>query len=62
MPRPSGKSQRIAEKVIPGLRRLKGKSSKQDKVDDGFLSHVELLGTRNIENKKGLKRDEKTRL
>lgn len=54
MPRPSGKAQRIAEKVIPGLwdkkkskRRLKDKPSR-------ILSEVEIKQTRNIENKEGL--------
>lgn len=55
MPRPSGKAQRIAEEVVPGLaartnprRRVKNKPSQ-------ILSEVEIKQTRNIENKEGLK-------
>lgn len=50
MPRPSGKAQRIAEKVIPGLRRLK-KTNKSRSQDPEMLSYVEKQQTENIEEK-----------
>lgn len=55
MPRPSGRAQKIAEQVIPGLNKMKKpKSSK--KLKTGSLSEVEVMQTNNIENKKGLER------
>ena len=54
MPRPSGKAQRIAEKVVPGLRRNKKSSNRKEGSSDDFMSKVESEQTKNIENRKGL--------
>ena len=55
MPRPSGKAQRIAEEVVPGLHaRKKTRRRVKDKPSQ-VLSEVEIIQTRNIENKEGLK-------
>jgi hypothetical protein len=59
MPRPSGKAQKLAERVVPGLQKGK-KSSKNfsggSSASDGFMSEVEIKETENIEKKEGLKR------
>ncbi len=55
MPRPLGKAQKIAEEVVPGL---KSKNKSCGRVKDKspqILSDVEIMQTRNIENKEGLK-------
>lgn len=54
MPRPSGKAQRIAEKVIPGLQRG-SKKSRRGVADRGSMSEVEIKETENIESRKGLR-------
>lgn len=54
MPRPSGKAQKIAEKVIPGLQR-ESKKSRGGAVDKEFMSEVEIIETDQIDNKKGIK-------
>lgn len=61
MPRPSGKAQRIAEKVVPGLRRNKQSNSHKNE-NDSFISEVESKQTRNIDNKIGLRKNEKTKI
>ena len=61
MPRPSGKAQRIAEKVVPGLQRG-SKKPRGGAVDKEFMSEVESRETFNIENKKGLRKNEKTKI
>ena len=55
MPRPKGKSLKIAEEVVPGLRAREDKSSPHKKKNkkEG-LSDLEVLQTNNIENKEGL--------
>jgi hypothetical protein len=50
MPRPSGKSQKIAQNVIPGLRHLK--KGKVRKKKGNIFSEVEIRQTNNINNKK----------
>ena len=50
MPRPQGKALKIAEKVIPGLYRNK-KSRSHDRKNNGSMSKVEIMQTKNIENK-----------
>lgn len=55
MPRPSGRAQKIAESVIPGLASHQ-RSQKKRKSKRGELSKVEIMQTRNIENKEGLTR------
>lgn len=47
MPRPSGKAQKIAEMVIPGLR--KNKSKKIPSINRSSLSEVEIKQTNAIE-------------
>ena len=54
MPRPSGKAQRLAEKVIPGLRRGKKSSTRKEGNTKDFMSKVESEQTKNIESRKGL--------
>lgn len=54
MPRPSGKAQRLAEQVIPGLQR-ETKKSRGGAVDEEFMSKVEIIETDQIDNKKGIK-------
>lgn len=54
MPRPKGKSQRIAERVIPGLKAKKKTRGRVKDTPSQFLSEVEVKQTRNIENKEGL--------
>jgi hypothetical protein len=56
MPRPSGKAQKIAEQVVPGLQKLKASKPTEGHINDGSLSEVEIIQTNNIENRKGLKR------
>ena len=55
MPRPSGRAQRIAEKVIPGLKAKKKTRGRVKDISSSFLSEVEIKQTRNIENKEGLR-------
>lgn len=55
MPRPSGKAQRIAEEVIPGLKAKKKSRGRMKDKSPQILSEVEIMQTRNIENKEGLK-------
>ncbi len=50
MPRPEGKALKIAERVVPGLSRNK-KSTSHDRKHKASMSKVELMQTRNIENK-----------
>ena len=51
MPRPSGRAQTIAEKVIPGLRRGKKSRTRTKGKTKGFMSEVEKRQTHAIENK-----------
>ncbi len=51
MPRPSGKAQRIAEKVVPGLRRQKTRRPRKEAEEEGFMSESEATKTFNIDNK-----------
>lgn len=55
MPRPSGKAQRIAEKVIPGLHNQRARKGGVKKKPSQDLSKVEIMQTRNIESKEGLR-------
>lgn len=54
MPRPSGKAQKIAEMVVPGLRRNKKSKPRKEGGSQDFMSKVESEQTKNIENRKGL--------
>ena len=56
MPRPSGKAQKIAEQVVPGLQKLKKEKPTKNQINEGSLSEVEIIQTNNIENMEGLKR------
>lgn len=49
MPRPSGYTLKIAQKVVPGLYRHSKKSPKNETVD--FMSEVEIKQTNNIEKR-----------
>lgn len=51
MPRPSGKAQKIAEKVVPGLANRQKKKSAAKRKRDSFLSEVEIKQTREITEK-----------
>ena len=51
MPRPSGKAQKIAEKVVPGLAHRQKKKSAVKRKRDSFLSEVEIKQTREITEK-----------
>ncbi len=55
MPRPTGRAQRIAEAVIPGLKAKKKPKRKRKVVPSLFFSEVEVRQTRNIEHKEGLR-------
>ena len=56
MPRPSGKAQRIAEKVVPGLSRHKKlRRALKDTSPRASMSEVEIMQTNNIEKKEGLR-------
>ena len=50
MPRPSGKAQRIAEQVIPNLRR-DGKKSRGGAVDKENIEEAEIIDISNMGNK-----------
>jgi len=54
MPRPSGRAQKIAEQVVPGLARLKRRRQKQPRTR-GEMSEVEVIQTNMIEDKAGLR-------
>ena len=54
MPRPSGKAQKIALQVVPGLaRESKALKVRTRKVPRASMSRVEIEQTNNIENKEG---------
>lgn len=54
MPRPSGRAQRIAERVVPGLRKQKRGNNPQKKKEE-FMSKVESDQTYNMTHKKPLR-------
>lgn len=54
MPRPSGRAQRIAEQVVPGLSKYKKRKRKLPKGSRGEMSDVEVIQTNQIESRKGL--------
>ena len=61
MPRPSGRAQEIAEKVIPGLQRLQRVDGSASSHPRASLSEVEVKQTNQIESKKGLHNEKKKR-
>jgi hypothetical protein len=55
MPRPSGRAQKIAQQVVPGLSRHIRRRQKQPTGTRGEMSEVEVIQTNMIEDREGLR-------
>ncbi len=55
MPRPSGRAQEIAQRVIPGMAHLKKDRASRRTTPRASLSEVEIKQTNQIENKEGFR-------